>query len=180
MLSREVINVQVGFRVIFFDPLICQFIQAGQAGNQVCLLHSHSGFLSDYYTVVASRLVRHSGRCSLLNMVSTTLGYANMFISQQRYSSIFVSQLVLSIKTYRGNDPLQLERVCWIRQWKFCIQTHGFVCVEQAGVYFDEITGGSDETTRYVPRSVQIDLEAGVCNAVSSGVFFGLNGLKRF
>jgi len=37
----------------------------------------------------------------------------------------------------------------------------------QAGVYFDEITGGSDETTRYVPRSVQIDLETGVCNAVS-------------
>jgi hypothetical protein len=39
-------------------------------------------FLSNCCTVVASRLVRHSGRCSLLNMVSTTLGYANTFLSQ--------------------------------------------------------------------------------------------------
>jgi hypothetical protein len=36
----------------------------------------------------------------------------------------------------------------------------------QAGVYFDEITGGPGGTTRYVPRSVQVDLEAGVCNKV--------------
>ena len=37
---------------------------------------------------------------------------------------------------------------------------------EQAGVYFDEITGGGSGATRYVPRSVQVDLEAGVCNKV--------------
>jgi len=40
-------------------------------------------------------------------------------------------------------------------------------CNLKAGVYFDEIAAsGSGETTRYVPRSVQIDLEAGVCNRV--------------
>ncbi|KAJ3490845.1 hypothetical protein NLI96_g1125 [Meripilus lineatus] len=48
---------------------------------------------------------------------------------------------------YRGTDPLQLPRV---------------------GVYFTEVEQ-SGETTRYVPRSVQIDLEEGVCNHIRSG-----------
>lgn len=34
----------------------------------------------------------------------------------------------------------------------------------QAGVYFDEVVSGSK--TRFVPRSVQVDLEPGVCNRV--------------
>ena len=42
---------------------------------------------------------------------------------------------------------------------------------EQAGVYFDEITGGESGATRYVPRSVQVDLEAGVCNKVRGDGF---------
>ncbi|KAF5342343.1 hypothetical protein D9611_001343 [Ephemerocybe angulata] len=42
---------------------------------------------------------------------------------------------------YHGSDPLQLQRV---------------------GTYFDEIE--SSGATKYVPRSVQVDLEAGVCN----------------
>ncbi|KAF8645869.1 hypothetical protein AX16_007527 [Volvariella volvacea WC 439] len=47
---------------------------------------------------------------------------------------------------YRGSDPLQLER---------------------AGVYFSEVEiSGS---TRYVPRSLQLDLESGVCNRIRSG-----------
>ncbi|KAH9481803.1 Tubulin beta-2 chain [Psilocybe cubensis] len=48
--------------------------------------------------------------------------------------------------TYQGKDPLQLQR---------------------AGVYFEEIRGGS--STRFVPRSVQVDLEAGVCNRLRGG-----------
>ena len=36
----------------------------------------------------------------------------------------------------------------------------------QSGVYFDEIITSADGSARYVPRSVQIDLENGVCNAV--------------
>lgn len=35
----------------------------------------------------------------------------------------------------------------------------------QAGVYFDEIVSAGG-ATRYVPRSVQIDLETGVCDSV--------------
>ncbi|PPQ74603.1 hypothetical protein CVT24_004192 [Panaeolus cyanescens] len=42
---------------------------------------------------------------------------------------------------------------------------------QQAGVYFDEVTGASgDGSVRYVPRSVQVDLEAGVCNKLRGGV----------
>ncbi|RPD61039.1 beta-tubulin 2 [Lentinus tigrinus ALCF2SS1-7] len=46
---------------------------------------------------------------------------------------------------YHGNDPLQLARV---------------------GVYFTEVQGTQD---KYVPRSVQIDLEEGVCDRIRSG-----------
>ncbi|KAN0092610.1 Tubulin/FtsZ, GTPase domain containing protein [Tylopilus felleus] len=52
---------------------------------------------------------------------------------------------------YVGKDPLQIER---------------------AGVYFTPIE--SSGPTKYVPRSVQIDLEAGVCNQLRSGPLGGL------
>ncbi|KAJ3560004.1 hypothetical protein NP233_g11113 [Leucocoprinus birnbaumii] len=47
---------------------------------------------------------------------------------------------------YQGSDPLQLQR---------------------ADVYFTEVEYGSNK--RYVPRSVQVDLESGVCNKLKSG-----------
>ncbi|KAH7928103.1 beta-tubulin 2, partial [Leucogyrophana mollusca] len=47
---------------------------------------------------------------------------------------------------YQGNDPLQIER---------------------AGVYFTEVESGG--RAKYVPRSVQVDLEAGVCDRIRSG-----------
>lgn len=54
-------------------------------------------------------------------------------------------------------------------------KSRGYVCAEccslpgahrrlQVGVYFDEIDGTDP---KYVPRSVQVDLEAGVCNQAS-------------
>ncbi|KAJ3978269.1 putative beta-tubulin, partial [Lentinula detonsa] len=52
---------------------------------------------------------------------------------------------------YKGNDPLQFQRV---------------------GVYFNEVEHGG--VRRYVPRSTQIDLEAGVCNRLRSGPIGGL------
>lgn len=36
----------------------------------------------------------------------------------------------------------------------------------QAGVYFSEIDASSSGVLKYVPRSVQVDLEAGVCDKV--------------
>ncbi|KAF8813430.1 beta-tubulin 2 tubb2 [Phlegmacium glaucopus] len=55
---------------------------------------------------------------------------------------------------YNGKDPLQLQR---------------------AGVYFDEVTGNVGVgATRYVPRSVQVDLESGVCNKLRSGALGSL------
>ncbi|KAI0775033.1 beta-tubulin 2 [Trametes elegans] len=53
---------------------------------------------------------------------------------------------------YKGNDPLQLARV---------------------GVYFTEVEH-SGHLNKYVPRSVQIDLEEGVCNRIRSGPLGGL------
>ncbi|KAG8965788.1 Tubulin beta-2 chain [Tulasnella sp. 419] len=46
---------------------------------------------------------------------------------------------------YQGNDPQQLARV---------------------GVYFSAVEHGGQ--VRHVPRSVQLDLEAGVCNSVGT------------
>ncbi|KAF8636799.1 hypothetical protein AX17_003261 [Amanita inopinata Kibby_2008] len=47
---------------------------------------------------------------------------------------------------YTGSDPLQLQR---------------------AGVYFTEVDNGSQ--SKYVPRSIQLDLESGVCNKLRNG-----------
>lgn len=53
---------------------------------------------------------------------------------------------------YRGNNDLQLVR---------------------AGVFFTEVENQGSET-KYVPRSVQIDLEAGVCDRIRSSKMGGL------
>ncbi|TFK73249.1 tubulin nucleotide-binding domain-like protein [Pluteus cervinus] len=50
--------------------------------------------------------------------------------------------------TYRGSDPLQLQRV---------------------GVYFTEVNSGPSGVAKYVPRSLQLDLESGVCNRIKGG-----------
>jgi len=42
-----------------------------------------------------------------------------------------------------------------------------FYCFCQVETYFSEVNSGS--TAKYVPRSVQIDLEAGVCDRLRSG-----------
>ncbi|KIY44066.1 beta-tubulin 2 tubb2 [Fistulina hepatica ATCC 64428] len=47
---------------------------------------------------------------------------------------------------YKGSDPVQIQRV---------------------GVYFEEVNAGS--TPKYVPRSVQVDLEGGVLNRIRAG-----------
>jgi tubulin beta len=52
---------------------------------------------------------------------------------------------------YKGSDPLQLQRT---------------------GVYFTEVE--STGATKYVPRSIQVDLEAGVCDRLRSGPLGGL------
>jgi hypothetical protein len=48
------------------------------------------------------------------------------------------------------------------------------IFVLQAGVYFTPVD--SNGPTKYVPRSVQVDLEAGVCNHVS---FHDVVNVKR-
>ncbi|TDL17966.1 beta-tubulin 2 [Rickenella mellea] len=54
---------------------------------------------------------------------------------------------------YRGNDPQMLERL---------------------NVYFTEVEQGSGTTLKYVPRSIQCDLEAGVTNRIRAGPMGGL------
>jgi len=52
---------------------------------------------------------------------------------------------------YKGSDPLQLQRT---------------------GVYFTEVE--STGVNKYVPRSIQVDLESGVCDRLRSGSLGGL------
>ncbi|KIM35025.1 hypothetical protein M413DRAFT_32840 [Hebeloma cylindrosporum] len=53
--------------------------------------------------------------------------------------------------------------------WQMLLAEHG-IDNSGAGVYIDEITGGSSGTTRYVPRSIQVDLEPDVCDQLRAGV----------
>ena len=64
---------------------------------------------------------------------------------------------------YQGNDPLQLERV----RGPFLEDYYTLIIsfVSQVGVYFTEVENAGGKT-KYVPRSVQVDLESGVCDRV--------------
>jgi tubulin beta len=54
---------------------------------------------------------------------------------------------------YKSKDPLQLDRI---------------------GTYFEEIEPRAGVPARYVPRSIQIDLEGGVINRVSFSLCVGV------
>ncbi|KAJ3515924.1 hypothetical protein NLJ89_g1452 [Agrocybe chaxingu] len=77
----------------------------------------------------------------------------NVFRHVQGTRRLFTSVHSGPLQTYTGTDPLELQR---------------------AGTYFTEVTGASGNATRFVPRSVQVDLEAGVCNKLRSGVLGNL------
>ncbi|KAF7977042.1 hypothetical protein HWV62_4808 [Athelia sp. TMB] len=70
---------------------------------------------------------------------------------------------------YHGNNPQEIERVCI---WVFCFLAKWWTDAGQIGTYFTEV--GSPEKPKYVPRSVQIDLETGVTNRIRSGPMGGL------
>ncbi|KAF9478839.1 beta-tubulin 2 tubb2 [Pholiota conissans] len=80
-------------------------------------------------------------------ILNVQVGQAGNQVGETFWQMLLAEHGIDNSGTYRGNDPLQLQR---------------------AGVYFDEIIDGS--TTRYVPRSVQVDLEAGVCNRLRGGI----------
>lgn len=78
---------------------------------------------------------------------------------------------VLFIQMYIGNDPQQIARV---RNDQWGLLCTADFCHLQAGVYFTQVD--SDGPSKYVPRSVQVDLESGVCNRVS---MFAFNRYRR-
>ncbi|PPQ79100.1 hypothetical protein CVT25_002893 [Psilocybe cyanescens] len=79
-------------------------------------------------------------------ILNVQVGQAGNQVGESFWQMLLAEHGIDYSGTYQGNDPLQLQR---------------------AGVYFDEIVDGSQ--TRYVPRSVQVDLEAGVCNKLRGG-----------
>ncbi|KAF9550038.1 beta-tubulin 2 tubb2 [Agrocybe pediades] len=79
-------------------------------------------------------------------IINVQAGQAGNQVGEVFWQKILEEHGINNSGVYEGSDPLQLQR---------------------AGVYFDEVSGGGQ--TRYVPRSVQVDLEAGVCNKLRSG-----------
>ncbi|KDR78728.1 hypothetical protein GALMADRAFT_244250 [Galerina marginata CBS 339.88] len=80
-------------------------------------------------------------------IINVQVGQAGNQVGEAFWQMVLAEHGIDNSGTYRGTDPQQLQR---------------------AGVYFDEVIDGSQ--TRYVPRSVQIDLEAGVCNKLRGGI----------
>jgi hypothetical protein len=79
------------------------------------------------------------------------------------------ADLFLTEKTYHGTEPLQLARVSLFSSPSLHLLLFLFYLnyFWQVDTYFSEVNSGS--TAKYVPRSVQIDLEAGVCERLRSG-----------
>ncbi|KAF7317160.1 Tubulin beta chain [Mycena chlorophos] len=84
-------------------------------------------------------------------IVNVQIGQAGNQVGDAFWQDVLQEHGLDLAGTYHGTDPLQLQHI---------------------GVYFSEVTAGS--TTKYVPRSLQLDLESGVCDRVRSGPMGGL------
>ncbi|KAH7884792.1 beta-tubulin [Phlebopus sp. FC_14] len=89
-----------------------------------------------------------------------------------------MSREIINIQASPTNIPCPAGNQVGERFWKMLLAEHGLdesgmyigkdlLQIERAGVYFTEVD--SNGPTKYVPRSVQVDLEAGVCNHIRSG-----------
>ena len=90
-------------------------------------------------------------------------------VSIRRSSALcmWIKRISFQWKHYQGNDPLQLARVCDSVGLMFLYSRMSMWRVLQVEVFFTEVEI-SGLANKYVPRSVQVDLEEGVCNRVST------------
>ncbi|THV05655.1 tubulin nucleotide-binding domain-like protein [Dendrothele bispora CBS 962.96] len=84
-------------------------------------------------------------------IINLQVGQAGNQVGEAFWSMILAEHGLDQSGKYIGSDPLQLQRI---------------------GTYFTEVETQGEN--RYVPRSTQIDLEAGVCNRLRSGPIGGL------
>ncbi|KAF9460314.1 beta-tubulin 2 tubb2 [Collybia nuda] len=89
----------------------------------------------------------HSSR----EIINVQVGQAGNQVGEAFWNMLIAEHGLDQSGLYQGSDPLQLQR---------------------AGVYFTGIE--SNRATKYVPRSVQIDLESGVCDRLRGGPLGGL------
>ncbi|KAJ6577536.1 beta-tubulin 2 tubb2 [Mycena capillaripes] len=79
-------------------------------------------------------------------IINLQVGFAGNQVGESFWQDVLAEHGLDRTGIYEGSDPVQLQRI---------------------GVYFAEVNVGS--RPKYVPRSLQIDLEAGVCDRVRSG-----------
>ncbi|KAK7461878.1 Tubulin beta-2 chain [Stygiomarasmius scandens] len=84
-------------------------------------------------------------------IINLQVGQAGNQVGEAFWNMLLAEHGLDQSGRYQGSDPLQLQRI---------------------GTYFIEVESQGEK--RYVPRSTQIDLEAGVCNRLRSGPIGGL------
>jgi hypothetical protein len=82
------------------------------------------------------------------------------------------ASMITLLQHYTGTDPLQIARVSTLAT--ILVRYMDLNPTSKVGVYFNEVNSGTE--SKYIPRSIQVDLEAGVCNRVS----FSPAGLFNF
>ncbi|KAJ7746284.1 beta-tubulin 2 [Mycena metata] len=85
-------------------------------------------------------------------IINLQVGQAGNQVGESFWQDVLAEHGLDQAGIYHGTDPVQLQRV---------------------GVYFAEVNHAGSQS-KYVPRSLQIDLEAGVCDRVRSGPMGGL------
>ncbi|KAF8207024.1 beta-tubulin [Mycena galopus ATCC 62051] len=78
-------------------------------------------------------------------IINLQVGQAGNQVGESFWEDVLAEHGLDRTGIYTGSDPVQLQQI---------------------GVYFAEVNGAQP---KYVPRSLQIDLEAGVCDRVRSG-----------
>ncbi|VDB86688.1 unnamed protein product [Peniophora sp. CBMAI 1063] len=80
-------------------------------------------------------------------ILNLQVGQAGNQVGESFWNMLLVEHGLTQDGYYQGKDPLQIER---------------------ADTYFEEVSG-NDAGAKYVPRSVQVDLETGVADRIRSG-----------
>lgn len=86
-------------------------------------------------------------------IVNIQVGQAGNQVGEAFWEAILLEHGLTESGQYKGDNRQQLERL---------------------DVYFTEVEGYGGREARFVPRSIQIDLESGVCNRLKSGRLGGL------
>lgn len=163
-MSREIVNIQVSFISMYLSVIVVWLLILWSRSGRWIVAHGRS---------LGSGLFMKNNvtgrKPSWRGLLEDALSGAWPRRCWGEQSIEARDSAHLDISWHGGVTYLDVQRQwsstdCTSPSSQNCLPPTFDLCRSQAGVYFTQVD--SSGPTKYVPRSVQVDLEAGVCNRV--------------